>query len=166
MLMMKIGVAAVALLFAACLDNPNSAPELSTTKIDQIKLELRLAKYSSFMKNESDTLPKHIQASDTGTKNIFGREQVNAWAMLANLPKGVQATIQVNATESRAGKITESPGTTIVKLNTCCDDNWNRSSRVQLQVPFWNRPEDLPYKIVYEVRIQGIPKLIDSITIN
>jgi hypothetical protein len=162
---MKIGFLVPSILFVSCLQNPNSAPDISSDQIGNLKSELRLAKYSVFTKNELDTLPKNILTSDSAIKSMFENEQINAWLLMADFPKGVQATIVVNVTETRGGKTSERRMAATAKMNTCCSSNWNGTTWIQLQVPFWNHPEDLPFKLVYEAKIQEIAILKDSITI-
>jgi hypothetical protein len=170
---MKLGLLFISILLVSCLENtnsspsenPNSFPSINPDQIGKIKPELRLAEYSSFLKNESDTLPKNILTNDSVTKSLFGEKQINAWLIMNNFPKGVQASIVVNAMENRAGKSSGLPLTMSAKINTCCIDKWDGSTWIQLQVPFRNHPEDLPYKLVFEAKMQEVMILKDSITI-
>lgn len=163
---------AIPLLLSSCrenavgIQNPNLAPIISEAQIEGLKTELRLGTFAGFTKDESDTLPKRIPAGDSATRSIFESEQVDAWAVISGFPKGVQATIIVNASQLRAGIPRDWPVYSTAKINTCCVGAWDGKTRLQLGIPFWNDPESLPFSMTYEMTIQGIVVLKDSITIE
>lgn len=163
---MKTVFLSAALLLASCLNDPNSAPEISTGQIEGLSMELRVGKYASFTKNASDTLPKHIQSGDSATKAVFATEQVNAWVVISGFPKGVQANIVVNTVVKRGTQIESRPASATAKMNTCCVEDWGGTTTMQLQLPFWNKPEDLPFSMVFEVQVQNKTMLVDSLTIE
>jgi hypothetical protein len=150
----------------SCLQNPNSAPEISSEQIRNIQAELRLATQTAFLQNPLDTLPKHIAVNDTAHKNLFKTEQIDAWLILSRIPKGVQATITVDKIETRVGRTTVTPNSAVTKLNTCCSDKWTGNHSMQASTGIIiDRPESLPYKLVIEAKINDITLLKDSITI-
>ena len=163
---------AITVILASCqenagtIQNPNLAPEISTAQIESLKTELRLGTFAGFMQDEFDTLPKRIPSGDSATRSRFEHEQVNAWAMISGFPKGVQATVVVNAFEVIGGKSKAWPAYSTAKMNTCCVDPWDGKTHMQLGIPFWNDPESLPYSMAFEMTIQGIVILKDSITIE